>query len=146
MIHHGKVTYFLGGLGHLLGQKKHTTERKEVRVEKPAGLELTNRFDWLEVEGKDEHKQEMAESSNFETVMIGSSMVGGVGKALEAKLEGKFAWMKYSGARIEDTSKLQEVELGPDVENFVFSPGMERKASIILFTWHIMEGEFIHLA
>ena len=93
----------------LAGRKRpagiHTIEMKVVRAERPAGLELRNRFESLEVEGKEVHKHGVAESSNSETVLMGSSMVGGVGKALEVQLEGKFAWRKYSGARIEDITR-----------------------------------------
>ena len=91
------------------------------RAERPAGLELRNR---IEVEGKAVHKHAVAESSNSETVLMGRSMVGGVDKALEVQLEGKFAWRKYSGARIEDiTRRLEEVELGSDVKNLILMMG-----------------------
>ena len=45
--------------------EKHTTERKEVRTKRPAGLELQNRFGSLEVEGTEAEKH--VESSNSET-------------------------------------------------------------------------------
>ena len=112
----------------LAGRKRpariHTIEMKVDRAERPAGLELRNRFELLEVECKEVHKHAVVESSNSETVLMGSSMVGGVGKALEVQLEGKFAWRKYSGARIEDiTRRLEEVELGSDVKNLVLMVG-----------------------
>ena len=74
------------------------------------------------MEGTEAEKH--VESSNSETVMIESSMVGGVGKALEVQLEEKFAWRKYSGSKIEDiTRRLKEVELGSDVKNLVLMVG-----------------------
>jgi lysophospholipase L1-like esterase len=101
---------------------KGRTGKREGSETKPGGLETRNRFEVLaeEVTERDENR----DSSNRETVMIGSSMVGGVGKALQRQLLGRFEWRKHSGARIEHiTRKVQEFELGSDVKNLVLMVG-----------------------
>ena len=52
--------------------------------------------------GTEAHQHVAEELCNSETVMIGSSIVGGVSKALGVQLEEEFAWRKYSGAKTED--------------------------------------------
>ena len=95
----------------------------------PTGVEIRNRFDVLQdTEGEQARNTEdrfdvsqdtegeiaSKEVINRETVMIGSSMVGGVGKALQRELGGrKFAWRKLPGAKIENiTSRLKESQFG----------------------------------
>ena len=109
---------------------------------KPEGVETRNRFDVLTDEDQTE-----TETINSQTVLIGSSMAGTVGRAMHWQLRGAFVWRKYSGARIEEiTKRLQEIELGEKVENVVLMVGTNNLKSD--GTEAIMEkyGELIQTA
>ena len=89
------------------------------KVGETDGVETRNRFDDLT-----EVDQSGIETINSQTVLIGSSMAGTVGKAMQWQLRGAFVWRKYSGARIEGIMKrLQEIELWEKVENLVLMVG-----------------------
>ena len=82
--------------------------KRKVGEVKPDGVETRNCFDVLT-----EEDQAGNETINSQTVLIGSSMAGSVGRALHWQLRGAFVWRKYSGAKIEGiTKRLQEIELG----------------------------------
>jgi lysophospholipase L1-like esterase len=82
-------------------------------------VETRNRFGVLTEEG-----QADIETINSQTVLIGSSMAGSVGRALHWQLRGAFVWRKYSGAKIEEiTKRVQEIELGEKVENLALMVG-----------------------
>ena len=110
------------------------------RKNETTGVEIRNRFDVLQdtegehagnTEGRFDVSQDTEDENvgkeviNRETVMIGSSMVGGVGKVLQREIgDKKFAWRKFPGAKIENiTSKMKEVSLGDKVKNLVLMVG-----------------------
>ena len=93
--------------------------KSKVGEAKPDGVETRNRFGVLTEEG-----QADIETINSQTVLIGSSMAGSVGRALHWQLRGAFVWMKYSGAKIEGIAeRLQEIELEEKVKNLVLIVG-----------------------
>ena len=121
-----------------VGKELSVTARKNEG--EPSGVEIRNRLNILQdtegehagnTEGSSDVSQDTVDENagkeviNKETVMIGSSMVGRVGKVLQRELgDKKFAWRKFSGAKIENiTSKMKEVSLGDKVKNLVLMVG-----------------------